>query len=436
MAEIQYKVFQSEIKESNETDLTITHFISTEEKDRGGDIMRADGMKIKGKPVVLLQHGRDGRVGREPIAKPLSIGPGMHNGTKGILAKTQYFPDETGKRLWKKAVDGYMPNFSIGYITIKAVDLDNYSGRDVLEWELLEYSQVGVPMNSGATTLDVMAELQFKIMPEEDQQEEKTVIPYKKTPLAPENESWDGPKEISAADVKALKIMCVWFDDRAPDNKGSYKGPHHKAAGDHACVWNGVRALAGVIMGARTKISIPGSDMPGVKNHVAKHYEDFDKGKPPWESNSGKAFLELSKAFNQDEIDILARKLFPELAEFFTSEQKEISESEQQENTEISELSKPVESTEPTIADLIKKIDALENKISSTLPASPDAEIKNGGDQDNNPPDHQQKVIPRLVIVDTEKQQKELAGLIGNAAINALNHKFKSEIDKMKGKVS
>lgn len=174
--QIEHKIFEAEIKESNESDLTVTHFISTETKDRGGDIMRAAGMKIRGKPVVLLSHGR-GAMGTEPIAKPVWIQQGSYKGKPGVMAKTQFFPDEIGKRLWEKTVNGYMPNWSIGYSVIKSTDVDNFRGRDITEWELLEYSPVGVPMNPDAQTIrkdtdeNDQTEILFKIMAED---EEKT----------------------------------------------------------------------------------------------------------------------------------------------------------------------------------------------------------------------------------------------------------------------
>lgn len=144
---IKYKIFDSEVKSFDEKSLTVEHFISTEQVDRGKEVMRADGMRIKGKPVVLLQHGRTA-LGAEPIAKPVWIKKGTFKNKKGIIAKTKYFDDETGKRLWRKATEGFMPNWSIGY------DVLNYQIKkdfvDILEWDLLEYSQVGVPMNPDA----------------------------------------------------------------------------------------------------------------------------------------------------------------------------------------------------------------------------------------------------------------------------------------------
>ena len=165
--ELIYKEFESEIKAIDEKNLIVEHFITTETKDRMGDIVRADGMKIRGRPVVLWAHGRD-IMGREPIAKPLSIKPEKFKNKDGLLAKTQFYPDETGQRLFAKATQGYCPSWSIGFMIIRSKDIDGGMGRDIKEWELLEYSLVPVPANPDAQTpKDAEGELEkvcFKIL--------------------------------------------------------------------------------------------------------------------------------------------------------------------------------------------------------------------------------------------------------------------------------
>jgi len=176
MEPMQHKTFEAELKEFDEKDLTVTHFISTERRDRGGDILLADGMVMEGRPVVLHTHGY-GPMGQEPIAKPLSIGKGDFKGRKGITAKTQFFPDETGKRLFAKTTHGFMPSWSIGWRPIKwEMQRDNDTGevtRLVKKWELLEYSLVGVPMQPDAQTIDGgkgQGNIMFKMLPAEEEQ--------------------------------------------------------------------------------------------------------------------------------------------------------------------------------------------------------------------------------------------------------------------------
>lgn len=178
-----HKTFPGKVKSWNDSDLTIEHFISTESQDDGGDIMLADGMKVRGKPVVLFQHGMDPKYGNEPIAKVLDIRVGMHDGKKGIIAKTQYYdgrhlspPDSTGVRLYEKARDDIMPNWSIGYDSKKSEPTKN-GGRIVSEWELHEYSQVAVGMNEEACVI--------KFMPVETKEEGEGG--EKKPEITPEN---------------------------------------------------------------------------------------------------------------------------------------------------------------------------------------------------------------------------------------------------------
>jgi hypothetical protein len=160
---IEHKIFPVEVKDFSDQDLIVEHFINTEERDRGGDRLLADGMRIKGRVVVLMAHGFSNQ-GQEPIGKPLRIWPDTHNGVRGVCARTQFYdgsnlnpPDSTGRRLYEKIKSGFLPNWSIGWIPLlweDSTDQKGQTGRDVLEWELLEYSPVGVPMNPGAQTFN------------------------------------------------------------------------------------------------------------------------------------------------------------------------------------------------------------------------------------------------------------------------------------------
>ena len=162
------KIFHGvEVKESSQSDLTVVHFISTEKRDRGNDILYASGMRMDGQPVVLFQHGFS-QIGSEPIAKSIYIKKGEFKGNKGIQAKTKFYPDELGKRLWKKTTEGYMPNWSIGWRPLRS-EMKTESGREirhVYEWELLEYSLVAVPMQPDAQSLTDkrVEQLNFKIL--------------------------------------------------------------------------------------------------------------------------------------------------------------------------------------------------------------------------------------------------------------------------------
>jgi hypothetical protein len=178
MGKIERKICSCEVKSFDDSDLTVTHFISTQSRDRGGDSLDPDGMVIEGRPVVLMSHGFSPLYGQEPIAKPVEIRVGTHRGTKGVICKTQFFdgshlnpPDNTGRRLYEKCKGQYLVNWSIGWIPVRWHDRRGPHGeswRDVERWLLLEYSPVGVGMNPEAMTFDdkqAFQSLQFKIMP-------------------------------------------------------------------------------------------------------------------------------------------------------------------------------------------------------------------------------------------------------------------------------
>lgn len=151
---MKHAFFSAVVKSFDDTKLTVTHFISTECKDRSGDIMHADGMELDGWPSVLKQHGQDLNTGSEPIAKCLALKVGTNDaGHKGIIATTQYYngsgltpPDNTGQRLYEKAKGEFMPYWSIGFGVKKARPISG-GGQEISEWVMYEYSQVGVPDN-------------------------------------------------------------------------------------------------------------------------------------------------------------------------------------------------------------------------------------------------------------------------------------------------
>jgi len=166
--QIEHKDFTAEVKAFDDEKLIVEHFISTERRDRGGDILYAGknekgrGMLVDGKVVVLHSHGFHPLYGTEPIGKPIAIRVSTFKGYPGIEVKTQFFdgshltpPDNTGRRLYDKCKHSYLVNWSIGWRPLISEYKDDRNGemtRHVYEWELLEYSPVGVPMNPDAQT--------------------------------------------------------------------------------------------------------------------------------------------------------------------------------------------------------------------------------------------------------------------------------------------
>jgi len=116
-------------------------------------------------------------------------------------------------------------------------------------------------------------------------------IPFKEGPKAPEDESWD----FNAADYDAEQLYraCAWYDSEDPENKGSYKLPHHRP--DGTVVWRGVAAAMAALMGGRGGVDIPSDDQKGVYNHLVGHYRQFDKEPPEFEGTVTKPKGEIRK---------------------------------------------------------------------------------------------------------------------------------------------
>lgn len=122
---------------------------------------------------------------------------------------------------------------------------------------------------------------------------DKTTISFNRahpngTPKAPKDREWDGPGEVSKADVDDLMVMSAWVaeldEGEEEHDKGDFKGPHHVAEGRHAVVWRGVVAAMSALLGARGGFDVPEEDRRGIYNHLAKHYREFDEEPPPFEA--------------------------------------------------------------------------------------------------------------------------------------------------------
>lgn len=166
---MERKFYTSQIKGVDDDRLLIEAFISTEKKDRGGDIMRADGMRVEGRPTVLFSHGMSPQIGMEPVGKPLTITKDTFRGYPGIKTKIEFYPDATGRRLYEKVKGGYIHSFSIGYLVNRFTPIDEGRGRDVTDWTLLEMSLVSVPMQVDAQVIESnrFEGFQFKMVSDE-----------------------------------------------------------------------------------------------------------------------------------------------------------------------------------------------------------------------------------------------------------------------------
>jgi hypothetical protein len=148
--------------------------------------------------------------------------------------------------------------------------------RNLREVKLYEISPVPLGMNALTQIRAVKAAVI---------QAAKAAIPPKETPKAAESTAWDAAAVLKDCnDAKALRLVHAWVDPEGdPESKSSYKLPHHLANGD--VVWRGVAACGAVMMGGRGGVSIPDSDMAGVRKHLQLHYDQFEKD-APWSKDA------------------------------------------------------------------------------------------------------------------------------------------------------
>ena len=128
---------------------------------------------------------------------------------------------------------------------------------------------------------------------------EATVASHE-TPKAPEEYRWDadaaeqrirrwastdGSGEKEKIDWAKYRQAYAWYNSEDPENFGSYKLPHHDIVdGELRVVWRGVAAAMAALMGARGGVDIPPADRRSVFHHLARHYTQFGREPPEFES--------------------------------------------------------------------------------------------------------------------------------------------------------
>ncbi|MEM4728027.1 MAG: hypothetical protein QXD04_07225, partial [Candidatus Bathyarchaeia archaeon] len=128
----------------------------------------------------------------------------------------------------------------------------------------------------------------------------EAVVQSHETPKAPETHEWDadaadqrirrwassdGSGDKDKIDWTRYRQAFAWYNDEDPENFGSYKLPHHDIVdGELRVVWRGVASAMAALMGARGGVELPTGDRRGVFQHLARHYAQFDREPPEFES--------------------------------------------------------------------------------------------------------------------------------------------------------
>ena len=131
-------------------DSRMTFAISTEEVDRHGDIIAADGWRLESysrNPVFLWAHD----YGRPVIGRAVRVWKGVRE----LLAEMEWAPTEFAREVAALYRDGYQRGVSVGFKPLRYQERRDgrtgaFLGIHFLEQELLEVSAVPVPANRSA----------------------------------------------------------------------------------------------------------------------------------------------------------------------------------------------------------------------------------------------------------------------------------------------
>ena len=212
-------------------------------------------------PVVLWAHdyfGHQPPIGRAEVAV---------QGQSLIADVTFDAGDAFARDIERKIRAGFLNAVSVGWQDVP-------DGKRVWH-DLMDVSVVPVPADPAALKVDEARALRGMLA----ELERRGAIAPHSTERADEETAWDGPGEVARCEETraALRRMHAWVDDEADaETKRAYKLPHHLAEGE--VVWRGVAAAMSRLLQAGTQI--PDGDRRGVYNHLARHYEQFDKTPP------------------------------------------------------------------------------------------------------------------------------------------------------------
>lgn len=130
----------------DEKNYTIDFIMTIEEKDRHGDIVDVDSIKMTNfmnNPVVLPSHDHSAMA----VAKVIETWVEMINGKKALIGKVKFAVEEyeLGKTYWNLYKGGFMSAVSIGFIPERGEMMED--GFVLYGSEILELSFVSIPAN-------------------------------------------------------------------------------------------------------------------------------------------------------------------------------------------------------------------------------------------------------------------------------------------------
>ena len=281
---------------------TFQVLISTADVDRDGEVIDVNGWDFTNflkNPVILWAHNySDLPIGVAEKIAMTEQGPVLN----GRFASKEANPKAENVRLLYE--EGIQKAVSVGFIP---KERDPEDETRITLAELLEVSFVPVPANPNSLALAMKKGIKQDSFVFE-QPEAKGPVASHEPPKAPMERDWDGDgarkrlqewaggPEKENIDFDKYATGFAWFDDELSENLTAYKLPHIDIVdGKFQVVWRGVIAAMGVLLGARGGIDIPEEDRRSVFNHLANHYEQFDREPPAFRSYTPEELKVLSR---------------------------------------------------------------------------------------------------------------------------------------------
>ena len=146
--EIYRKALIGEVEASVDEERTIVARVSTNDRDRDGEIVEPKGIDLKdfqANPVLLWAHNYS----TPPVGKALW----SKTDENGLICKFQFAQTQFAEDIYQLYKGGYLRAFSIGFIP---VDYDSKS-KTFNKISLLEVSAVPVPANQSALVMEAYA---------------------------------------------------------------------------------------------------------------------------------------------------------------------------------------------------------------------------------------------------------------------------------------
>lgn len=160
-------------QKADDSEETITHYISTPDEDRGGDIVNPHGLDdtdFNKSKTVLFNHNYN-----FPVARNLWL----KKQDAGVLCKTKFGSTQMSKDIYLLHKENILNSWSIGFQLDYSKDkyAEYKDGKFYINfWKMFEYSSVSVAMNPNAVDIAKGIIKSVSLKDEFERQEEERII--------------------------------------------------------------------------------------------------------------------------------------------------------------------------------------------------------------------------------------------------------------------